>query len=197
MSLALVFGVAGIVLGMVALPRDVLAKVGWRGAAAAACGGLAASVGAGAIAGGTADAAHASAMAGLLALIAAADFATRRIPNRAIVIGLAAALPASGWGPAHGPIGAVVGMAVGLVFGVAAFIAGRGTAFGAGDAKLCALIGAIVGIRRLLPALLYGTLAGGVVAAGLILAGRRGATFAYGPYLALGTVAALLVALPR
>jgi leader peptidase (prepilin peptidase)/N-methyltransferase len=64
--------------------------------------------------------------------------------------------------------------------------------FGMGDTKLAAMLGFLLG-SSVIPALLIGTLAGGVVGATVLARSRaRGATIAYGPYLALGAAIAIL-----
>ena len=69
---------------------------------------------------------------------------------------------------------------------------------GMGDMKLGAMLGAFLGWRLGLFALFVAVMAGGVVAAGLLLAGRKGRKDAvpFGPFLALGGAAALLVEPP-
>jgi prepilin signal peptidase PulO-like enzyme (type II secretory pathway) len=64
---------------------------------------------------------------------------------------------------------------------------------GAGDVKLAAFLGAVVGFPRVISALLLGMLAGGVVVLLLLLlrAVRRGQYLPYGPFLVLGGVVAL------
>ena len=66
---------------------------------------------------------------------------------------------------------------------------------GMGDMKLSAMLGAFLGWRLGLFALFVAVMAGGVVAAGLLLAGRKGRKDAvpFGPFLALGGATALLV----
>ena len=64
--------------------------------------------------------------------------------------------------------------------------------FGMGDAKLAGLLGFLLG-SSVVPALLIGTLAGGAIGAVLLARSRsRGATIAYGPYLALGAAIAIV-----
>ena len=69
---------------------------------------------------------------------------------------------------------------------------------GMGDMKLGAMLGAFLGWRLGLFALFVAVMAGGVVAAGLLLAGRKGRKDAvpFGPFLALGGATALLVEPP-
>jgi leader peptidase (prepilin peptidase)/N-methyltransferase len=90
------------------------------------------------------------------------------------------------------PLAAGLGVLAGggLLFVMA--VAGRG-AMGAGDVKLAAALGAVLGWPAVFPALLYGIIAGGVAALLLLLLRRaeRKSYFAYGPYLALGAVIVL------
>jgi Flp pilus assembly protein protease CpaA len=193
--LTLAFGAAGVVLAFVAMPADALRPTGAVRLGAAALVGLGLAAAAGYFEGDTPEAAFVAGVSPLFVAIAAVDIATRRIPNRAVVVGSAAALSASVWGPADGYVFALLGGLVGLALGIVAFVGGRGHAFGAGDAKLAGLIGITAGLRMVLPALLYGTFAGGVAAVIILLARRRNLTFAYGPYLAFGTIVALFVGL--
>lgn len=66
---------------------------------------------------------------------------------------------------------------------------------GMGDMKLSAMLGAFLGWRLGLFALFVAVMVGGVVAAGLLLTGRKGRKDAlpFGPFLALGGATALLV----
>jgi len=86
----------------------------------------------------------------------------------------------------------LLGGAVGLVLFSLVALAGRG-AMGAGDVKLAAVIGLIVGYPAILSALVAGILCGGVAALVAILQGKgRRATIAYAPWLSLGAVAIML-----
>jgi leader peptidase (prepilin peptidase)/N-methyltransferase len=83
-------------------------------------------------------------------------------------------------------------MLTALVFLVPALLYPAG--FGMGDVKLVGLLGAALGYG-VLNGLLIGTLLAAVFAAGLLVRGgaaARRTTFAYGPFLAAGGVAALL-----
>jgi prepilin peptidase CpaA len=109
----------------------------------------------------------------LVTLLAAAvfkDLRERRIPNAVTVPGLVVGLLLAGLVEAGFPGtalgGAVVAFAVSLPF-----VALGG--LGAGDAKLLTAVGAYVGIGGLLSVLLYGALAGGLLALGNAV--RRGA----------------------
>jgi len=132
--------------------------------------------------------------------LALADLERRLLPNRLTYPGLALALALSwGW-PGRGPVEALGGAAFGALALGAAYLALRG-GLGAGDVKLAALLGAVVGFPRVVGALLVGVLAGGVAAALLLLLGavRRGQYMPYGPFLVLGGMVALFLwdALPR
>jgi prepilin peptidase CpaA len=160
----------------------------------------------------------------LAALIAAAlaatviDIRTRRIPNELTVAltGVGVALAATGvsgvslWG-------SIAGFAIGLALMIPGHLLG---ATGAGDVKLMASVGAVVGPSTVVTAFLFTAIAGGVLA--IVVAKRRGrlaatiagtgrliATsadaheqirsapqahrFAYGPAIAIGSVLAALV----
>jgi prepilin peptidase CpaA len=146
------------------------------------------------------------------------DVRTRRIPNE-----LTAAMAATGLGLAATGMSGVslTGSAIGLALGFALMLPGHifgGT--GAGDVKLMAAIGAIVGPATVVTAFFFTAIAGGVLAlavaaqrrrlsttlAGtgkLIAAPIRGADtlaepiaarrFAYGPAIAIGSVLAVMV----
>ena len=147
------------------------------------------------------------------------DMRTRRIPNW-----LTAGMAAAGFGIAFGggvvtPAQAALGLLVGLLLMLPGHVIG---ATGAGDVKLMAAVGAVVGSGSILRVFLYTAIAGGVFA--LFVALRRGmltqtvydttrivtapsaaratieATgrpnrFAYGPAIAAGTLISLAVKL--
>jgi prepilin peptidase CpaA len=145
------------------------------------------------------------------------DVRTRRIPNM-----LTGMLAAAGLGLAVGggivtPLQAVLGMFAGLLLMMPGHLLG---ATGAGDVKLMAAVGAVVGPHLIVRVFLYTAVAGGLFA--LAVATRRGSLmttlagtgrlvtapiaarpalespsranrFAYGPAIAVGTFVALLV----
>lgn len=80
-------------------------------------------------------------------------------------------------------IGIVVGGGIFLVI----ILASRG-GMGGGDMKLGAMLGAFLGWKLVLLAILLGVLSGGVVALCLLILGRKGRKEAipFGPFLALG-----------
>jgi prepilin peptidase CpaA len=152
-----------------------------------------------------------------LAVAVFTDVRTRRIPNW-----LTAGIAAAGFGIAFGggavtPAQAALGMLAGLLLMMPGHLIG---ATGAGDVKLMAAVGAVVGPGLILQAFLYTAVAGGIFA--VVVAARRGLLadtlygtqrlvtapltspqaikspsranrFAYGPAIAVGTFVALLV----
>jgi prepilin peptidase CpaA len=152
-----------------------------------------------------------------LAAAVVIDARTRRIPNW-----LTGAIAGAGFGIAFGgggvtPLQALLGVLVGLALMLPGHLIG---ATGAGDVKLMAAVGSVLGPGLAFRAFLYSALAGGVLA--LTIAARRGlltdtvlgtsrlvtapsATrdaivtpgrrnrFAYGPAIAAGTLITLLV----
>jgi prepilin peptidase CpaA len=145
------------------------------------------------------------------------DVRTRRIPNwlTGAIAGAAFGL-AFGGGPVT-PMRALLGLVVGLALMLPGHVIG---ATGAGDVKLMAAVGAVVGPDVIFRAFLYSAVAGGVLA--VVVAFRRGrlsttlrATtnlvtqpvhakraieasdranrFAYGPAIAVGTFLSLVV----
>ena len=145
------------------------------------------------------------------------DVRTRRIPNW-----LTGAIAGAGFGLACGggtvtPLQAALGLLAGLLLMLPGHVIG---ATGAGDVKLMAAVGSVVGPEMVLRAFLYSAVAGGVFA--IVVAARRGrlaATlqdagrlvtspagarqtiesparanrFAYGPAIAAGTLVSLMV----
>lgn len=153
-----------------------------------------------------------------LAVATVIDLKSRRIPNvlTASMTGLGILLAAVGASGTSVPA-SILGFFLGLLFMMPGYALG---ATGAGDVKLMAAVGAIVGPALVIPAFLFTSIAGGVLA--IIVAARRkrlGATlaqtgrlvmapgeapkeiraapsvrrFAYGPAIAAGTVLAVLI----
>jgi prepilin peptidase CpaA len=116
---------------------------------------------------------HLTALMLLLSVAVYTDLKERRIPNKLTVsglfVGLAFAAVLEGGFPTMGLLGA--GLALILSFPVVAL-----GALGAGDAKLLAAVGSFVGPAGVVSVLLYGALAGGVLA--LAVAFRRGTLWA-------------------
>ena len=145
------------------------------------------------------------------------DVRTRRIPNwlTGAIAGAAFGL-AFGGGPVT-PLRALLGLVVGLALMLPGHVIG---ATGAGDVKLMAAVGAVVGPDVIFRVFLYSAVAGGVLAVVVALRrGRLGTTlqattnlvtqpvhakraieasdranrFAYGPAIAVGTFFSLVV----
>ena len=146
------------------------------------------------------------------------DVRSRRIPNW-----LTGAIAGAGFGLACGggavtPLQATLGLLLGLVLMMPGHVIG---ATGAGDVKLLAAVGSVVGPEMVFRAFLYSAVAGGVFALAVaVRRGRLAATvqdagrlvtspagardviespsranrFAYGPAIAAGTLVSLVVA---
>jgi leader peptidase (prepilin peptidase) / N-methyltransferase len=144
--------------------------------------------------GPTAEFLVAAALLGALIAITAIDLQHQIIPDVITLPGIAVGIVANsllpeGVGWLHSLIGVAVG---GGLFFVIIILSGGG--MGGGDMKLGAMLGAFLGWKLGLLALLLGVLAGGAVAVALLLFGRKGRKEAipFGPYLALGGAIALL-----
>ena len=128
----------------------------------------------------------------LLAVIAAHDARTRRIPNALVYPGIAAAVlvallhPVAPWWT-FVLSGVVAGVALG---GIAAFTGGMGF----GDAKLAALIGLVLGWPATLVGLFAAFAVGAIGGVALIAAGvvRRRDPIPFAPALALGAAIGLV-----
>lgn len=154
-----------------------------------------------------------------LAAAVVIDLKSRRIPNylTAAMTGLGIGLAATGTSGIT-VAAAFGGFALGLLLMMPGYALG---ATGAGDVKLMAAVGAILGPALVLSAFLFTSVAGGVLA--VIVAARRNrlratlartgrivtapgaapremkaasavSRFAYGPAIAIGTVAAVVIA---
>ena len=156
-------------------------------------------------------------LAAALAIAVVVDVRTRRIPNW-----LTGALAAAGFGMAFGggvvtPAQAALGLLAGLVLMMPGHLIG---ATGAGDVKLMAAVGAVVGPGLALRAFVFTAVVGGVFAVAVAMRrGRLAETvygttqlvtapvssrpaitstdranrFAYGPAIAIGTLLSLMV----
>jgi leader peptidase (prepilin peptidase)/N-methyltransferase len=133
----------------------------------------------------------------VLVVLSIIDIESRRLPNRIVLpaagIVLAARLATA---PDHWSawLGASIGAAAFLFVFALVYPAGLGM----GDVKLALLLGAALG-GAVMPALLIGTLAGG--AAAVVVLARRGlqarqTTMPYGPFLAFGAIATILLLAP-
>jgi leader peptidase (prepilin peptidase) / N-methyltransferase len=133
----------------------------------------------------------------VLVVLSIIDFESRRLPNRIVLPSAALVLAArlisapehwSAW------LGASLGAALCFLVLVLVYPAGLGM----GDVKLMLLLGALLG-GAITSALMVGSLAG--AAAALVLIARDGRSalrrrIAYGPFLAFGAVAVLLLLTP-
>jgi leader peptidase (prepilin peptidase)/N-methyltransferase len=129
----------------------------------------------------------------MLAIVTLTDLERRIIPNKVLIVGavlcLAIALPTD---PAGVPERLIAAAAAGGLFFLAALAYPAG--MGLGDVKLAATMGLFLG-RAVGPAILIALLAGSLV--GVVLLLRHGSkarkmAIPFGPFLALGGVAALL-----
>jgi leader peptidase (prepilin peptidase)/N-methyltransferase len=133
----------------------------------------------------------------VLVVLSVIDIESRRLPNRIVLPAAAIVLAArlvtepEHWAAWLG--GAIGAGALFFVFWLA-YPAG----IGMGDVKLAFLIGAALG-GAVLTALLLGTLAGAAAAVVLLVRGgrqARKATMPYGPFLAFGAIATMLLLAP-
>jgi leader peptidase (prepilin peptidase)/N-methyltransferase len=125
-------------------------------------------------------------VAALLA-IAWVDLRERRVPNRIVLPAAAVVLALHTLGDPS-PEWAIAAAAAFAFLLVPAVVYPAG--LGMGDVKLMLLLGAMLG-ENVLAAVLVGFVAAAVPSLVLLLTGRRGTTFAFAPFLALGGLAAL------
>jgi leader peptidase (prepilin peptidase) / N-methyltransferase len=124
---------------------------------------------------------------GLLLAISLIDLQTRRIPNALVLAVLAWAGIQVAWLGEPAPPAAILGLLEGgAVFLILALI--RRGAMGAGDVKLAAALGAMLGAPLVCEGLTLGVLAAAAAAVFLLVTRRAGRKdyMAYGPYLCLG-----------
>jgi leader peptidase (prepilin peptidase) / N-methyltransferase len=131
----------------------------------------------------------------VLVPVAMIDLEHHVIPNRiTLPAGIAAVAAGSALDPSGELQRLIAGGAAGGAFLMIALIAPRG--MGMGDVKLVALLGMLLGkavAPAILIALLAGVLTGAIVLSRLPAERRKGAGVPFGPFLALGGVAALFV----
>jgi leader peptidase (prepilin peptidase)/N-methyltransferase len=132
----------------------------------------------------------------LLVALAAEDAATMLLPNRLMYPGILAALLVGGLWPDQSLLATLEGGAAGFLIMLTLFVVLPG--FGAGDVKLCALIGLFVGWPHVLGAILAGVTCSGLVALAGVVTRRLSlrSTMPYGPGLVAGALLVALVAHP-
>ena len=135
----------------------------------------------------------------LLTLIFVIDIEHQLILNKIVYPGMVLALVFSPFYPALGAntglrvLSSISGGAAGLVIMLIVFLLARG-GMGMGDVKMAALIGLITGFPNVLVALFLSIMAGGFVAAGLLILGHktRRQPIPFGPFLAIGTMVTIV-----
>ena len=139
------------------------------------------------------------AFAGVLAWLSVVDFRIRRLPDRIVLPTLWAGLTLNAAfsliaGPAEAVLGAVGGYAALRLLAAAWSLRRLDAAFGGGDLKMAAMIGAWLGAPAVPVVLGVAFAAGSLAVLPALLAGRRGMAeeVPFGPALALGGVAALV-----
>jgi leader peptidase (prepilin peptidase)/N-methyltransferase len=129
---------------------------------------------------------------GAMVAITAIDLDRQIIPDALTLPGIGVGVVASLLSPRVSWLDSLIGIALGGGIFVAIILASRG-GMGGGDMKLGAMLGAFLGWKLALVALLIAVLAGGGVAIVLLALGRKGRKEAvpFGPFLALGGTVAL------
>lgn len=127
-----------------------------------------------------------------LVAITAIDLKHQLIPDRITLPGIAVGLLASLVTPHRSLIDALMAAVVGGGIFFLIILASRG-GMGGGDMKLAAMMGAFLGLKTTLVALFLAVFLGGLVAAILLVGGRRGRKdpLPFGPFLAVGAGASL------
>ena len=133
---------------------------------------------------------------GILAGVAIQPFVALGLPGASFRARLAAehdVWPAPWPGPLGALLGALLGGAVLLAAYGAWWLLRREEGLGLGDVKMLAMIGAFLGWRGVVVALLSGAFAGSAVGLGLLAAGRGGmkSKLPFGAFLAFGGLVAL------
>lgn len=143
------------------------------------------------------------AVVAVLVALSAIDWDTTVLPDALTLPLLWAALVAAGLGwtmPLPSALwGAVAGyLSLWSVYWLFKLVTGK-EGMGHGDFKLLAALGAWLGWQAILPIVLFASILGAVVGVGMKLTGglREGRFVPFGPFLAGGGVAVLLLGLPR
>jgi leader peptidase (prepilin peptidase)/N-methyltransferase len=133
-----------------------------------------------------------------LLVVTGTDLTHRIIPNAVTLPGIAIGLLSAGMVLPLGLVNSLVGMAVGG--GILWFLAWLSPllfgkeGMGGGDIKLMAMVGAVLGWKPVLLAIMIASFVGSIVGGGLIAARilHRNDYLPFGPFLAFGSVIALL-----
>ncbi len=127
-----------------------------------------------------------------LVALSAIDLQTQLLPNKLTLPGMVVGL-AGRWLIVGSPLDSVIGSALGLGIITIIVIVSRG-GMGLGDAKLMAMLGAFLGWRQSMAALVVGAVLGGIVGVVLLVAKIKGRKdmIPYGPFLAAGAVLVVL-----
>lgn len=130
---------------------------------------------------------------GMLTALAAHDALTRIVSNRIVYPSAALALAVSWMWADRGLLDAMLGGAVAFATFCVMRALVRG-GFGGGDLKMAGLVGLVVGYPHVSFAMTVTAVSGGIVAIVLLIGGRvpGGGRIPYGPFIALGGLAALL-----
>lgn len=135
----------------------------------------------------------------LLLALTMIDLEHLLLPDRLTLSGLVAGVLLRPWlpwegGPVDGMIGAAAGAGVLLAVYGGWYLIRRSEGMGLGDVKMLAMIGAFLGWRGVLDTLVVATLVAALVAIAAMLVGRLSLQhkIAFGPYLALGALLAML-----
>jgi leader peptidase (prepilin peptidase) / N-methyltransferase len=133
----------------------------------------------------------------VLVVLSAIDIESHRLPNR-IVLPAAVLIVLARLATAPGHWAVWIGAAIGAAAFFLVFALAYPAGLGMGDVKLALLLGAALG-SAVIPALLLGTLAG--AAAAVVLLVRHGTearrrAIPFGPFLAFGAIATLLLLAP-
>jgi prepilin peptidase CpaA len=108
------------------------------------------------------------ALMGLTGIGALTDLYTRLIPNSLVVAGFVAGIALNSWlGGWSGLLHSLGGFGLALLIYIPLFIV---RAMGGGDVKLMAAAGAIVGARDWFTLFIFASIAGGVIALGMLMA---------------------------
>jgi leader peptidase (prepilin peptidase)/N-methyltransferase len=135
----------------------------------------------------TAQAAVAAALLAALVAITAIDLDHQIIPDAITLPGIVLGVLATPASPHLTWLDSILGVVVGGGLFLAIILLSGG-GMGGGDMKLAAMLGAFLGWKIALVAILIAVLLGGVYGVGLLVSGRRGRKdpIPFGPFLALG-----------